>query len=77
MTQNNDYRSNIRTMRPKKSQKRKQIEVSVVVPVWNDAESIERFLPLIEEELQSRTKSYEIIFCVDPSSDGTEEKIRQ
>jgi dolichol-phosphate mannosyltransferase len=54
----------------------KQIEVSVVVPIWNDVESTERFLPLIELQLKSRTKNYEIIFCIDPSNDGTEEKIR-
>jgi glycosyltransferase involved in cell wall biosynthesis len=50
----------------------KKIELSVVVPIWNDEENIIPFLQQIEPLLQSSAETYEIIFCVDPSNDGTE-----
>jgi glycosyltransferase involved in cell wall biosynthesis len=53
------------------------VEVSVVVPIWNDRESIIPFLEQIEPLLVSSVESYEIIFCVDPSDDGTEQAIKE
>lgn len=53
----------------------KVILISVVVPVYNEEENIrpflERAIPILE-----KIGSYEIIFCVDPSTDSTEEIIR-
>ena len=49
-----------------------KIELSVVVPIWNDEENILPFLQQIEPMLEASTENYEIIFCVDPSNDRTE-----
>jgi dolichol-phosphate mannosyltransferase len=53
------------------------VEVSVVVPIWNDAESVQPFLDEIKKCISQETELYEVIFCVDPSSDDTEKKIRK
>jgi glycosyltransferase involved in cell wall biosynthesis len=53
------------------------IEISIVVPIWNDAESIQPFLLELEESISRETKRYEVIFCVDPSTDGTEQQIKK
>jgi len=58
-----------------KQRKSKNIEVSVVVPIWNDRENIKPFLEAVEPLLGEHTVNYEVIFCVDPSSDGTESVI--
>lgn len=50
-------------------------EISIIVPIWNDAESVSVFVNTIVGLLE-KTVDYEIIFCVDPSSDETEELIR-
>lgn len=55
--------------------KMNDMELSVVVPVYQEAQNI---LPFIERTcavLKTLTKQYEIIFCLDPSSDNTEEEI--
>jgi dolichol-phosphate mannosyltransferase len=54
-----------------------KIDVSVVVPIWNDRESIIPFLEQVEPLLETSVENYEIIFCVDPSDDGTEQTIRE
>ena len=51
-------------------------EVSVVVPLWNDVESIQPFLVDLEKCITEETSRYEVIFCVDPSTDGSEELIK-
>jgi len=53
-----------------------EVEVSVVVPVWNDIESINPFLIELEKHISEETSQYEVIFCVDPSTDGSEELIK-
>jgi glycosyltransferase involved in cell wall biosynthesis len=53
------------------------IELSVVVPVWNDKDSIEPFLRLLSQTLSGISNGYEVIFCVDPSSDGTEAVVKK
>jgi len=50
----------------------RDIEISVIVPIWNDKENILSFLSSVEPHLKISAKQYEIIFCVDPSDDGTE-----
>ena len=51
------------------------IELSVVVPVFNERDNIGEFLHRVLPILIKNTNSYEIIFAVDPSTDGTEEYI--
>jgi dolichol-phosphate mannosyltransferase len=50
--------------------------VSVIVPVYKEERSIRPFLQRAEPVL-ARLGSYEIIFCLDPSPDRTEEVIRE
>jgi glycosyltransferase involved in cell wall biosynthesis len=56
-------------------QKTKQL--SVVVPVYKEADSIKPFLARLETILQTMQVSYEILFCLDPSPDQTQEIIQQ
>jgi polyisoprenyl-phosphate glycosyltransferase len=51
-------------------------EVSIVVPVYREAESIEPFLDHLLPVLHANTKSFEVIFAVDPGPDHTEEIVR-
>ena len=50
-------------------------EISIVVPVYNENENIKPFLQRTEKILDKMKKTYEIIFALDPSSDGTEKII--
>jgi len=50
--------------------------ISVVVPVYKEAGNIEPFLARMRPVLE-RIGSYEILFCLDPSPDGTEDVIRR
>jgi polyisoprenyl-phosphate glycosyltransferase len=50
-------------------------ELSVVVPAYNEADNIDEFLRRLVPVLDANVESYEIIFAVDPSSDGTEDII--
>lgn len=50
-------------------------DVSVVVPVYKEEASIEPFLQRMEATLEKEGLRYEIIFCLDPSSDRTEQVI--
>jgi dolichol-phosphate mannosyltransferase len=49
--------------------------LSIVVPIYNEENSIEPFLERTERVLDETGMRYEIIFCLDPSSDGTLEVI--
>ncbi len=51
------------------------VEISVIVPVYNEEESIDVFVNSVEKVFQKLSKTYEIIFILDPSKDKTEEKI--
>ena len=51
------------------------IELSIVVPVWNEADGIDIFLDTLTPILNSITKEWECIFAVDPCTDDTEEKL--
>lgn len=50
-------------------------ELSVVVPVYQDVESLAPFLDRLTPILEEHASSYEIVFAVDPGSDGTETAI--
>ena len=43
------------------------IEISIVVPVYNEGDNIKPFLLRLEKVLNKIGKSYEIIFSLDPS----------
>jgi dolichol-phosphate mannosyltransferase len=47
-------------------------ELSVVVPVYNEAGNVHEFLRRLVPILDSCVDSYEIIFAADPCTDGTE-----
>jgi dolichol-phosphate mannosyltransferase len=50
--------------------------LSVVVPVYNEEQTVPRFLATIRPVLATVTEDYEIIFVADPCTDGTVEVIR-
>ena len=52
------------------------VDISVVVPVYKEEGNIEPFLRRIVPVLE-RMGSYEILFCLDPSPDRTEEIIEE
>jgi polyisoprenyl-phosphate glycosyltransferase len=51
------------------------VELSVVVPVYKEADNIKPFLQRTEAVMAKMGVSYEIIFALDPSPDNTEEVI--
>ena len=50
-------------------------ELSVVVPIYNEAGNIPAFLAHILPILRAETRSYELIFCADPCTDGSEQLV--
>lgn len=48
------------------------VELSVVVPVYNEAGNIPEFLRRVLPILRSAAQSYEVIFAVDPGTDASE-----
>ena len=53
------------------------IDLSIVVPVYNEVGNINEFLTRIIPILVENVETYEIIFSVDPSTDGTENLIEK
>ena len=51
--------------------------VSVVVPVYNEENGITPFLLRTEQVVEELNCDYEIIFCLDPSTDNTYEMIKE
>jgi polyisoprenyl-phosphate glycosyltransferase len=51
------------------------IEISIIVPIRNEEESIKPFLESATKVLDKINKPYEIIFSMDPSTDNTEKVI--
>jgi dolichol-phosphate mannosyltransferase len=51
--------------------------LSIVVPVYNEQQTLPRFLERIRAALLPVTQDYEIIFAADPGTDGTVDLIRQ
>ncbi|HEY9662166.1 MAG TPA: glycosyltransferase family 2 protein [Allocoleopsis sp.] len=54
-----------------------RIEVSVVVPIYNEVESLPRLIDTIATSLQENQISYEIICVDDGSRDGSTDLLRQ
>jgi len=52
-------------------------QVSVVIPVYKEANNIKPFLMRLEPVLNKMKLKYEIIFCLDPSPDNTQEVIEK
>lgn len=48
------------------------VDLSVVVPVYQEEDNVEPFLRRTTLTLSRLTQNYEIIFCLDPSADQTE-----
>ena len=53
------------------------IKLSIIVPVYNEEKNIIPFLQRILLSLKKMDLNYEILFCLDPSSDRTEAIIRE
>ncbi len=51
--------------------------LSVIVPVYKEALTIKPFLARMEPILQSMQLPYEIVFCLDPSPDNTQDIIQE
>jgi dolichol-phosphate mannosyltransferase len=51
--------------------------ISIIVPVYKEEENIRPFLRRMEATLQKVSSSVEILFCLDPSPDRTEEIIME
>lgn len=51
------------------------VDLSVIVPVYKEAGNIKPFLNRLLPVLEKLTPHYEVIFCLDPSPDHTEEVI--
>ena len=49
--------------------------ISIVVPVYEEESNIEVFLKRLIPVIEGITNEYEVIFCMDPSKDQTENKI--
>ena len=52
------------------------IDISIVVPVYKEESNIRPFLERMEPVLASISERYEILFCLDPSPDRTDEVIQ-
>jgi glycosyltransferase involved in cell wall biosynthesis len=51
------------------------VELSVVVPAYNEESNVERVYDRVRDVLDKLGLTWELIFCVDPSTDRTEELI--
>ena len=51
------------------------MEISIVIPAYNEVSNVSEICIRLKSVLSKITDDYEIIFCVDPSSDGTEQLI--
>ncbi|MBN1268922.1 MAG: glycosyltransferase family 2 protein [Kiritimatiellae bacterium] len=52
-------------------------DVSVVIPVYNEVESVERLCTRLNEVLPGIGRSYEVLLVDDGSTDGTWEKLKE
>jgi dolichol-phosphate mannosyltransferase len=52
------------------------VDISIVVPVYKEETNIRSFLDRVEPVLAKLSERYEILFCLDPSPDRTEEVIQ-
>ncbi|HEX3131802.1 MAG TPA: glycosyltransferase family 2 protein [Thermoanaerobaculia bacterium] len=54
-----------------------EVDVSVLVPVLNEAETVEELARRVADVLEGMGRTFEIIFVDDGSSDGTPARVRQ
>lgn len=52
-------------------------KISIIIPVYKEEANIKPFLSRLEPILKKIDISYEILFCLDPSPDNTEQVIQQ
>ncbi len=52
-------------------------KLSIIVPVYKEANNIQPFLQRIEPVLAAMKVEYELLFCLDPSPDQTQQVIEQ
>ena len=50
--------------------------ISIVLPIYNEAESLDRLFPELESVLSGTGRAWEIICCDDGSTDGSREKLK-
>src|SRR6056297_1094279 len=53
------------------------LDLSIIVPVYNEIENLDRLCREIHKTLSTMNKSYEVILVDDGSSDGSWEKITE
>ncbi len=63
-------------MNPDIRQETGEVDLSVVVPVYNEAESLEPLYHRLQEVLDQMNRSYEVLLVDDGSSDGSLEKMK-
>jgi undecaprenyl-phosphate 4-deoxy-4-formamido-L-arabinose transferase len=63
-------------MREKKTQKSSSVDVSVVIPVFNEQDNVENLCRRLLKTMDSTKKSYEVIFVDDGSRDKTPTLLR-
>jgi len=56
---------------PTSSEQSRNVEVSLVIPLFNEEESLQPLMDRIREAMQACGKSYEVIFVDDGSTDGS------
>jgi polyisoprenyl-phosphate glycosyltransferase len=54
-----------------------QVEISIVVPVYQEEKAIPLFLDRIQPVLERISPNYEIIFCLDPGKDSSLELLKE
>ncbi|GAH38392.1 unnamed protein product, partial [marine sediment metagenome] len=59
------------------SNKDKTLDLSVVIPIYNEAKNVENLYEKLEEVLSKLDKSYEVLLVDDGSTDGTIDKLAE
>lgn len=56
---------------------KREIEISVVIPVYNEEENLPTLISQLTEVLEGLAKSYEMVFVDDGSTDGSRKVLRE